>query len=33
VKETAYWQALNEALQEEMERDPDVFLLGEDIGI
>ena len=33
MKETAYWQALNEALQEEMERDPDVFLLGEDIGI
>jgi len=27
-----YWQALNEALKEEMERDPRVFLFGEDIG-
>ena len=33
MREIAYWQALNEALQEEMERDPNVFLLGEDIGV
>jgi pyruvate/2-oxoglutarate/acetoin dehydrogenase E1 component len=28
-----YAEALNEALAEEMERDPDIFLVGEDIGI
>ena len=28
-----YRQALNEALREEMHRDPDVFLMGEDIGV
>jgi pyruvate/2-oxoglutarate/acetoin dehydrogenase E1 component len=28
-----YWQALNEAMREEMERDPRVFLMGEDIGL
>lgn len=33
MREIAYWQAINEALQEEMDRDPNVFLLGEDIGI
>jgi len=33
MREMAYWQALNEALQEEMDRDPNVFLIGEDIGI
>ena len=33
VRQIAYWQAINEALAEEMERDPSVFLLGEDIGL
>ncbi|MBM2825966.1 MAG: pdhB, partial [Dehalococcoidia bacterium] len=28
----AYREALNQALREEMRRDPDVFLIGEDIG-
>lgn len=28
-----FWKALNTALKEEMERDPDVFLLGEDVGL
>jgi pyruvate dehydrogenase E1 component beta subunit len=28
-----FWQALNQALREEMERDPDVFILGEDVGL
>jgi pyruvate/2-oxoglutarate/acetoin dehydrogenase E1 component len=32
VRELTYAQALNEALREEMERDPGVVLLGEDIG-
>lgn len=32
TKEIFYWQALNEALCEEMDRDEKVFLLGEDIG-
>ena len=27
-----YRDALNEALKEEMERDPDVFLMGEEVG-
>src|SRR5690554_8223990 len=33
LREIAYWQALNEALIEEMDRDPYVFLMGEDIAI
>ena len=33
TKEISYSHALREALQEEMRRDPDVFLIGEDIGI
>lgn len=33
MREITYRQALNEALAEEMERDMDVFLLGEDIAI
>jgi pyruvate/2-oxoglutarate/acetoin dehydrogenase E1 component len=33
VREITYREALNEALQEEMDRDPTVFLMGEDIGI
>ena len=32
MRELTYWQALQEALQQEMRRDPRVFLLGEDIG-
>lgn len=32
MRELTYWQALQEALQREMRRDPRVFLLGEDIG-
>jgi pyruvate/2-oxoglutarate/acetoin dehydrogenase E1 component len=32
VRELTYWQALQEALREEMQRDPHVFLMGEDIG-
>lgn len=28
-----FWQALNSAFMEEMERDPDVFVLGEDVGM
>ncbi len=30
---TNYLKAINEALQEEMERDEDVFILGEDVGV
>ncbi len=33
VREIYYWQAINEALSEEMERDERVFLMGEDIGV
>lgn len=33
MREITYRQALNEALDEEMARDPDVFLMGEDIAI
>jgi pyruvate/2-oxoglutarate/acetoin dehydrogenase E1 component len=33
TRNLTYAEALNEALAEEMERDPDVFLIGEDIGI
>jgi pyruvate/2-oxoglutarate/acetoin dehydrogenase E1 component len=32
MRELTYWQALQEALREEMQRDPSVFLMGEDIG-
>lgn len=28
-----FWQALNQGFVEEMERDPDVFVLGEDVGM
>ncbi len=33
MRQIPYWQALNEALREEMDRDPSVFLIGEDIGL
>lgn len=33
ARELAYAQAVSEALSEEMERDPRVFLLGEDVGV
>ncbi len=33
MREVTYWQALNEALREELDRDPDVFIMGEDVGI
>ncbi len=33
MREITYWQALQEALREEMQRDPSVFLMGEDIGV
>lgn len=33
MREIRYFEALNEALAEEMRRDPDVFLMGEDIGL
>jgi pyruvate/2-oxoglutarate/acetoin dehydrogenase E1 component len=32
MREIHYWQALNEALREEMDRDPCVFVMGEDVG-
>ncbi len=32
MKEVTFLQAINEAVNEEMERDPSVFLIGEDIG-
>jgi pyruvate/2-oxoglutarate/acetoin dehydrogenase E1 component len=32
MRELTYWQALQEALRAEMQRDPAVFLMGEDIG-
>jgi pyruvate/2-oxoglutarate/acetoin dehydrogenase E1 component len=32
VRKITYREALREALREEMQRDPTVFLLGEDIG-
>ena len=32
-REIPYWQALVEAMREEMKRDPNVFLMGEDIGL
>jgi len=33
MAEISYSQALRDALREEMQRDPDVFLIGEDIGV
>ena len=33
MPETHYWQAVRDALREEMIRDPRVFILGEDVGI
>lgn len=33
MREIYYWQAINEALAEEMEKDPTVFIMGEDVGI
>jgi len=33
MKEITYAQAINEALREEMARDPSIFLMGEDIGV
>lgn len=33
MREITYSQAINEAIREEMEKDPDVFCLGEDIGL
>ena len=32
MRKTTYIQAINEAMKDEMRRDPDVFLIGEDIG-
>jgi len=32
MRELTYWQGLQEALRQEMTRDPSVFLMGEDIG-
>lgn len=32
-RQIAYWQAINEALAEEMTQDPTVILMGEDIGV
>ena len=31
MREITYRQALNEALAEELERDPNVFLMGEEV--
>jgi pyruvate dehydrogenase E1 component beta subunit len=33
MRTVTYRDALNEALREEMERDPDVFLMGEEVGV
>jgi pyruvate/2-oxoglutarate/acetoin dehydrogenase E1 component/TPP-dependent pyruvate/acetoin dehydrogenase alpha subunit len=33
VRQIPYWQAINEALREEMRRDPRVLVMGEDIGL
>jgi len=33
IREIRYWEALNEALQEEMDRDERVFIMGEDVGL
>jgi pyruvate/2-oxoglutarate/acetoin dehydrogenase E1 component len=32
MRKTTYIQAINEAMKDEMRRDPSVFLIGEDIG-
>src|SRR5690606_28906507 len=32
MRKTTYIQAINEAIKEEMRRDPSVFLIGEDVG-
>ena len=33
IRQIRYWEALNEALQEEMDRDERVFIMGEDVGL
>jgi len=33
MRQIPYWQAINEALREEMDRDPRVFVMGEDVGL
>lgn len=33
MREITYAQAINEAMSQEMRRDPDVFLMGEDVGL
>ncbi|MBC7261934.1 MAG: dehydrogenase, partial [Chloroflexi bacterium] len=33
MRQIPYWQAINEALREEMDRDPRVFVMGEDVGV
>ncbi|OGF45442.1 MAG: hypothetical protein A2452_08755 [Candidatus Firestonebacteria bacterium RIFOXYC2_FULL_39_67] len=33
MKDIMYWQAINEAFVEEMNRDPNVFIMGEDVAI
>jgi len=33
TRQIRYWEALNEALQEEMDRDERVFIMGEDVGL
>jgi len=33
MRQIPYWQAINEALQEEMDRDSRVFIFGEDVGL
>jgi 2-oxoisovalerate dehydrogenase E1 component len=33
IRQLAYWQAINEALRQEMDRDPRVFIMGEDVGL
>ena len=33
TREITYMEAVREALDQEMRRDPDVFLMGEDVGV
>ncbi|MDH7474776.1 MAG: dehydrogenase E1 component subunit alpha/beta [Anaerolineae bacterium] len=33
TRKIRYWQAIQEALREEMNRDPNVFIMGEDVGL
>jgi pyruvate dehydrogenase E1 component alpha subunit len=33
LRHIPYWQAIREALREELERDPSVFVMGEDVGL